>query len=826
MALVDLHVHSMYSKHPAQWFLQRIGTSESYTTIEEIYTLAKERGMTYVTISDHNTIEGALRLVDEYPDDTFMSVEATTYFPEDGCKIHVLVYDLTEAQFRNIDRIRPDIYELRDYVRQENLAHSVAHATYSINGRLTFETLEKLILLFDVFEEINGARNPVYNLTWGKTLSSLTSEDIDRLYSKHHIEPFSSNPWVKGVTGGSDDHAGLFIARTFTDAPGDSIPEYIQSLKQKTTVAGGKSSDFKSMAFAIYKIACDFSRQGAAKQPSGPLGIINSMLFENKRPGFRNRLAVKRMKNRGDEQDRIFTRFLDGLMTEFLSNSHLSIDEKLDRIYENIATMTDDFFAMILESVERDLQSGDLNGLIKNFSAILPVVFLSAPFFSTLKHLSLDRELITRLRAEFIDVKIRSEKQILWFSDTIHDVNGIAVSLQQLMRSAYRRHRSVRFVAPEADQAANPLPPNVITLPCIYAYTPEFYHTYTMHVASLLKSLELIYQENPDEIIISTPGPIGLLGLLAAKLLGIPCAGVYHADYAEQIKCVFPDSLLHEPVESYTRWFYSFMHTLYVPAQEYANILEQRGYNRENMQVVPMGVEPTIFRYHENRSTLQEKLTQLPPGFTLLWVGRVSKDKNIQALVDLYDRLQEQHLDVNLLILGDGPDLEELTRTLQAYPRALCLGKRAYHELPEYYAIADLLLSPGVADACGMTVLEAQACGVPVLVTNVGGPQEFVRDGETGYILPPVNENPEMWIEKIAEMIRLRQNDPEQFRLMRRSIARYARAFASWDGVLNEIAGTPPPLKTIPEVAPAFQEYFSSKEIRNPRTTAVVRVLQ
>ncbi len=591
MALVDLHVHSKYSKHPAQWFLQRIGTRESYTEIEELYSIAKSRGMTFVTLCDHNTIDGALKLVEHSPRDTFVSVEATAYFPKNGCKIHVLVYGLNEAQFRDVDRLRADIYQLRDYLRQEGLAHSVAHATYNVNGRLTFDIVEKLILLFDVFEEINGGRNPKNNLIWGQSLLNLTPTDIDRLYDKHRIEPFSDTPWKKGLTGGSDDHAGLFIAQTFTDAEAATPAEFIEQIKQKQTIGGGKSSNFKSLAFAIYKIACDFSRSGNGKKQTGPMALINNLFFENKKPGLRNRLMMEGMKIRPPKEDkeRIMLRFLQGVFSDFVNPGDLSIDEKIERMYENIASMTDNFFAMIFESLERDFQQGDLSGLVKNISAVLPAIFFAMPFFSTVKHLAHDRDIINRLRAQYIEKYQRTEPKVLWFSDTAKESNDVAETVRSAARAAQRDERNIRFVLSASQAAGTPdLPLNVLTLPEIYAYTPEFQPDYTLSVPSMLQSLETIYQQNPDVIVISTPGPLGVVGILAARLLGIPCLGILHRDYAEAIRAQSSDELLFEPIDSVIRWVYSFVTTLYIPAFDYFDTLEKRGYDTSNMELLPL----------------------------------------------------------------------------------------------------------------------------------------------------------------------------------------------------------------------------------------------
>ncbi len=79
----------------------------------------RQRGMDFVTISDHNCIRGALEIAD-LPG-TFISAEVTTYFPENGCKIHILVLGIDEEQFRMIQEMRADIYQLQQYLADEDI---------------------------------------------------------------------------------------------------------------------------------------------------------------------------------------------------------------------------------------------------------------------------------------------------------------------------------------------------------------------------------------------------------------------------------------------------------------------------------------------------------------------------------------------------------------------------------------------------------------------------------------------------------------------------------------------------------------------------------
>lgn len=119
-AKADLHVHSKYSDRPAEWFLRRIGAPECFVEPLEVYAKAKSRGMDFVTIADHNSIRGALDIA--HLPGTFLSDEVTTYFPENGCKIHLLVAGIDETQFRMIQELRPSIYDLHAYLAEERIA--------------------------------------------------------------------------------------------------------------------------------------------------------------------------------------------------------------------------------------------------------------------------------------------------------------------------------------------------------------------------------------------------------------------------------------------------------------------------------------------------------------------------------------------------------------------------------------------------------------------------------------------------------------------------------------------------------------------------------
>jgi predicted metal-dependent phosphoesterase TrpH len=96
MSRCDLHIHSRFSARSEEWLFRRFDFPDSYSDPRNLHRLLRERRMDFVTITDHDTIDGNLEIAD-LPG-TFISEEVTTYFPQDPCKIHLLVWGISEAQ--------------------------------------------------------------------------------------------------------------------------------------------------------------------------------------------------------------------------------------------------------------------------------------------------------------------------------------------------------------------------------------------------------------------------------------------------------------------------------------------------------------------------------------------------------------------------------------------------------------------------------------------------------------------------------------------------------------------------------------------------------
>ncbi len=798
MSKADLHVHSKFSKHPSEWFLQRIGAAESYTEPAAIYAKAKENGMNFITITDHNAVEGSFQLKAKHPNEIIIGMEATTYFPEDGCKIHILIYGMNQAQYEEINNIRQDIYRLRDYIQKENLAYSVAHANYSVNRKLKQEHLEKLILLFDVFEVQNGARNKRMNLDWSGLLTSLTKADIDIIYEKHKIEPYSRDPWIKGFTGGSDDHAGLFIGKTYTSAEAETADEFLNQLRLKKTLSGGRHNNFHALVFAIYKIAFEFSKTKSRAIANNFFSQLTEFIFEKKELDLKGKLIFSHLKKR--KKQILPYHMIDDLIKNLKFNNYSNIDDTLTLVYEKLAMISDHFIRYCIEAIRKDLLKGNIVSLFRDFSISLPGIFLSVPFVTAFMHLFNDRNLSRELSESLGKGSggIGSDKKILWFTDTLIDMNGVSVVLKKIAHQSIVSRKNMKLMTCLCDdERDDKLPPNAAIFESIYSFKMPYYENLLVRIPSFLRILQEVYKYDPDEIYISTPGAMGLTGLLISKMLNVKSVSVFHTDFTLQAERLTKDADTSSMVENYIRWFYNNCDEIKAPTAEYASILEKRGYLKQKIGLFRRGFDSTSFKPRPQKSHYFKTRHSLKKGFNILYSGRISKDKNLDIVAEAYEKVLKKNKDINLIFVGDGPYLDELSKNLSGEDRVLFTGKVPHEELPEIYSDADLFVFPSTTDTFGMAVLEAQACGLPAIVSDKGGPKEIIQEGLTGFIAR--SNDRKDWVEKIEMMYDLMKNKPRRYGEM--CLASWMRMLENhnWDNLISDMYDVKPEAENKPQ---------------------------
>ena len=216
-ARIDLHCHSTFSNERIRWLPGLI--YHPCAEPEEAYDLAKARGMDFVTLTDHDTIDGCKALLDRrglLPDFIF-GEEVSVRFPEDGTLVHINVYDIDEQQHREMQRLRGNIYELVDYIRRLEKLYVLNHMTWTAQHRvLTPWQVEKMLELFDVFEGLNGARS----------------------YAHNAFTFWATRGHDKVLIGGSDSHTHR-IGTTYTISAGQTRAELLANIRNGNATPAG-----------------------------------------------------------------------------------------------------------------------------------------------------------------------------------------------------------------------------------------------------------------------------------------------------------------------------------------------------------------------------------------------------------------------------------------------------------------------------------------------------------------------------------------------------------------------------------------------------------
>ncbi|MCC6660979.1 MAG: glycosyltransferase family 1 protein [Phycisphaerales bacterium] len=344
--------------------------------------------------------------------------------------------------------------------------------------------------------------------------------------------------------------------------------------------------------------------------------------------------------------------------------------------------------------------------------------------------------------------------RVCLFTDTLGDVNGVSRFIRGVADRAHACGRDLRVVTSTNFEV--PSGANIFNFKPLLACAMPGYKNLELAVPPRARMLRHVGLHRPDVIHVSTPGPVGLVGCTAARRLGIPLLGVYHTDFPAYVERLFDDAAMTWAARWYMRRFYRRFRAVLARSGGYAGALDWLGSGR--VVALRPGVDTDVFHPRHRDAGLWGRLggagERVRAGSVkVLSIGRVSVEKNLPLLTRAWRaviaRTRGAGVDAQLIVVGDGPYRAEMERELADHP-ACFLGFRHGAELSAIYAMGDVFVFPSTTDTLGQVVLEAQASGVPVLVTDQGGPKEVVEDGVTGLVL---RASPDHWVEAITRLI-------------------------------------------------------------------------
>jgi len=792
MARTDLHLHTRHSLRSPEWLLRRLEVPASVSDPSKLREDLLRTGMDFVTFTDDDSIEGCLEIA-TLPG-TFLSESVTATFPEDGVKVSILVWGITELQHRELQQLRGNIYELQQYLSANGIAHGVPMPLAGLSDKLRPAHLMRLALLFRHFEGINGRVQGLLSSVT-RFLFDLNPSDIERFSGMTGLTPTHPDPWRKVWFGGSDDHGGINPGSAFTEAShAGSVPEFLDRIREGACKPAGTPGSPLRSALDTYQVAFSHVKERLAGHSASPAIRLVEKAFarfmEGKDPTEFSASEKFAFLARGIASGKIFElanpgprslwKELSGALNEPRLRSDLN--SELEGVTDSsrraflMANLMASRLAhrLTLQFIEQLMQGRFLES-IQMLGPVIPLAALLSPYLYAFRTPPRARllEAAKLLRGE-VPPDLRNTRRA-WFTDTLDDVNGVSTTIQR-MSGALAANGKDMVVMVSRNEISLPGIPLKNFRPIGEFELPE-YELQKLSFPPLLQIVDYLQTGGFTEVIISTPGPVGLAALAAAKILGLPTAGIYHTDFPEYVRILTEDGLMESLTWNFMHWFYDQFDTIYVNSDHYRQCWVQRGIAPEKLKILPRGLDTGLFHPAKKRGDFWTSRGLKDGEVGALYVGRVSREKNLDLFAASCRRLLSSGVKVRPLIVGDGPYAAMMRELL---PEGIYTGSLHGEELAAAYASADLFVFPSTTDTFGNVVIEAQASGLPVIVSDIGGPKDLVEDGADGLVTKGLDLDAlTVAIRKLVEDAPLRSlmGQASRSRVAERDWSRAARLF-------------------------------------------------
>ena len=380
-------------------------------------------------------------------------------------------------------------------------------------------------------------------------------------------------------------------------------------------------------------------------------------------------------------------------------------------------------------------------------------------------------------------------KRVVVFSESLGPINGVSRTTTQIIRYLQANGVDLKLIAPhyvgESTQPALALGPvrrlGGMPLP----YSPELSVAYPFRFDRVCGSFK------PDLVYLASPASVGYQAMLQIRCLANPppVIGNFQTDLSAYSDILFP-----APMDSYAVWLLRFVEgylyshqsvkAVFYPSSPVADYMCEAGVQREKMVHLGRGVDTEMFTPRRRDESYRRQLA--PNGeIILLCVGRLAPEKGFGYLAQVAQRLAQLNVPFRMVITGGNrnPAVEEEVCGFFApiRDRVVFTGFLEGAALARVYASADIFLHCSVTETFGLVVLEAMACGVPVVARDAGGPSEVVRDGKSGFLVQ--QDDLEAFVNKTTSLI-----SNAEVRSMMATASRTIAENTTWKRINNRVA--------------------------------------
>ncbi len=747
---VDMHCHSTASQYSKLGVQRSLGLPECATPPEEVYELAKRRGMDFVTITDHDTIDGCLELPDR--PDCFVSEELTARFAGEPQAVHVLCYGITPGDHEWLQAHSGDVEACAAYLHEQGIATALAHPFFNVAAPLTRRHRRRLAELFPVWEVRNGSRAAELNMPAAVYVDTHGGTGI----------------------GGSDDHAGVDIGRTFTEVPAAETPEeFLAHLQRGDAEAHGEQGSaakwaHAAMALATRALGDEPGLTGERSVSPDPTAVLK-MAERVIREGAAREGKIAADVGPGDARA-LLEAWLDGVGLEVRGRElidYMQSDEFSHADLYRRARRTHD--RRLRETVDGGAQAvadGDFQAAVNSlFAALVPAI----PYAPATAFLGAEKAKLRDRRGE--------RQRVAVIADGIGSMHGVTHTIEQIReRGVPGFEVDIVGTDPGVDRR----------LPAAAELEIPFYEGMTLGVPGLPDLVETLAEGSYDLVHVTAPGPAGIAATLMSRITGVPLLASYHTEIATYAGMRSKDSTLEALTRAGLSAFYTAPSAVLSPSPS------------ADASVAALGADPARIGRWERGVDLDRfdpakaDRDAFPGEIKVLYAGRLTREKGVDLLAETFLRAHETDPRLHLLLAGGGPEEAELRERLGE--RATFLGWLVGEDLPRAYASADAFLFCSSTDTYGQVILEAAASGLPIVAVAEGGPAALIENRHTGLLCRPDADHLAGTLLQLASSPRLRRQLGEagaraaRERSWERSMAQLA---AGYRRALDAAAATP-----------------------------------
>ena len=309
-------------------------------------------------------------------------------------------------------------------------------------------------------------------------------------------------------------------------------------------------------------------------------------------------------------------------------------------------------------------------------------------------------------------------------------VNGVSTSILMLEHALTKLGHEVFIITVSDNKKDYVLENNghILRLPSVNLANC---YDYKMTSVYPIKAVNMIKKMNLDVIHSNVEFTVGIFARVVSEQLSIPLVHTYHTNWEDYTHYITKNKkILDDICKKLLKYLVVFFEDktvteLIVPSNKIYNLFKDKYKFTKNIHIIQTGIETSKF-YKEkfnlkDINSLKKKLGIKKKDFVVMTVSRLAKEKSVDRIINNHKELVKKYLNMKLLIVGDGPDIDKLkdeAKSLGVSDSVIFTGKVPLSDIPIYYQLGNVFVTASKSETQGLTVVEAISSSLPIVAVK------------------------------------------------------------------------------------------------------------